>query len=207
MNEFSLSTFLTSLASVAAAIFTALAARYSKLAAESSEKAVDYSKQALAEQKSPFMVIDHLEALNEDNSKFPVLVYLTNIGKGAARIMVVNISNIVFENLLCGDIRADIGTPISVAPSGRNHIKFWLPEKGKRVPVIFSVYYWDIDEICYRTKFNIILHISEKNEASYGTEYEVFNNLGSNIKHPDKVKHWNYNRDKNDYYSKLDEIK
>lgn len=196
LNECSLSTFLTSLATVAAAIFTAVAAGYSKVAAESSRK-------ALAEQKSPFMVIDHLEAVNEDNGKFPVLVYLTNIGKGAARIMVVNISKIEFEN---NDIRADIGTPISVAPSGQNHVKFWLPEKGKEIPIIFSVYYWDIEGICYRTKYSIILHITENNEASYGTEYEVFKNLGSNKKHPDKVKHWNQNRDMNDEYSKLDEI-
>ena len=134
----------------------------------------------------PFIIIDRVEAANfKENDKYPVYVYLSNIGKGVARVLVVDLNS--------SDIRVDIGTPISVGPSGTTHIKIWLPKKDEPKKLLFSVYFWDIDKMCYRTEFNIVLKVTDIPTggyiASYGSEKEYLTPIGKK-EPPEKVLHW-----------------
>lgn len=166
---------ITSIATAIAAIAAAQAAKYSKNAV------IEQKKESL-----PFLVIDHVEAsLLKEYAGYPVYIYLTNIGKGVARVLAVD--------LFTKEIRADIGTPISVALSGITHVKIWLREKEVTERICFSMYYWDIDMLCYRTEFDINLRVTLMDTggfyASYGQNKEQMLAIGKKD-FPDNVLHW-----------------
>jgi hypothetical protein len=170
LNEANSGSTVTYLLNLLTAIATIVAAGGAAVSAFFSKKAADFSKLAIAEQKKesrPFMVIDHVEADHmKDGNLYPVNIYLTNIGKGAARVLVVDLND--------DTIRAGIEPPISVGPTGVTHVQILLPEKDVLKILALSVYYWDIDNCCYRTELSIAVKVFFWQTGSLFASYGCF---------------------------------
>ncbi|MDK2855333.1 MAG: hypothetical protein PWQ41_1734 [Bacillota bacterium] len=96
-------------------------------------------------QKSRYCLLDPEAPLSEsrrlDFERYPAYLYFTNLGKGLARLLVVDLDT--------KDIVCTIGTPVSIGPGRMAHVKLWLPQHNVNYSVKLALYYWSIEGQCF----------------------------------------------------------
>jgi hypothetical protein len=83
--------------------------------------------------------------LGRVHKNYPVSVHFTNLGKGPARVLVIETNR--------PDLEAKIGQPISVGSDSSTTITLYFGTDDESV--LLSLYYWDVDNVCYRTEASL----------------------------------------------------
>ncbi len=96
----------------------------------------------------PIMSFLHCKVWKEENGTYPIYIYFKNTGKGIARIYVIDTDT---------GLQTHIGEHITVGVNDQAYVKVWLHETEKQEEFRFSLYYWDIEEHCYRTEGHLQL--------------------------------------------------
>jgi len=99
------------------------------------------------------------ESRRLDFERYPAYLYFTNLGKGPARLLVVDLDT--------KDIVCHIGTPLSIGPGSTACLKVWLPEHEVNYSVKLALYYWSIESHCFSTQVRVsLLHQPTFDEVS-----------------------------------------
>lgn len=123
--------------SATATAFAAIAAGY---AAYMSKKQVDAAHK-------PVLALTKVQAFPiPENETHPINLVLSNYGNGVANVLAVDLDK---------NIKTHIGAPINIGSQGEVTIKMWLPLTNMEYKIRLSVYYWDIQKLCYRTEIQI----------------------------------------------------
>ena len=125
--------WITSLAIACAAVFAFLAARAARQSVTQQAKLVESAVNPILGLKQAWAGISV-----EEPPGYPVHLYLTNYGQGAAWVLRVTASMGSYP------VDAHVGTPLCVGPGCEAVIQVWLPEKDKEYSIAMNVYYWDV---------------------------------------------------------------
>jgi hypothetical protein len=115
------------------------------------------AKKQIDQELKPVLALSGAEAsLCTEDGLYPIFLIFSNYGKGAANILALVLDN--------DDVKAHISTPINIGSEGEARIKIWLPTALEEYAIRLSVYYWDIQGLCYRTEIqtDLILKISDR---------------------------------------------
>lgn len=146
------------------AIFTAITALGTLCAAIAAARSASLSKKNIEELKMhreiemrPVLGISSWDAkvrIDQDehsikNGLYPAYLFFSNLGRSYAQVLAVELHN--------KNITAHIGLPLNIGSGEKTHVKIWLPCKDKEVPIKLSLYYWDIENRCFRTELFVYL--------------------------------------------------
>lgn len=165
------------------AVFTAIAAGAAWLSAKQ-------NKMLIQAEVRPVLGFKEAVALPPENSGYPVHLYFTNHGKGAAWVLETH----CWEKGSKKQLRAHVSTPVCIGTGETTGgIKIWLPQKQQQFQVILEVYYWSIHESAHCTKLDAVLSW----KSSVNPIAEIFINsewVTHNIKRtrPKNVQHGDY---------------
>lgn len=130
-----------------AAVFTAITA----IAAW---KSATQNKMLVEAGVRPVLGFKEAVALPPENSCYPVHLYFTNHGKGAAWVLETH----CWEKESRKQLGAHVSTPVCIGPGETTGgIKIWLPQENQQFQVLLDVYYWSIHESAHCTKLDAVL--------------------------------------------------
>lgn len=129
------------------AMATSAAAIFAAIAAFAAWKSSNKQAELVAVDVRPVLgLTEALIGLSENC--YPINLYFTNYGKGAAWIRKVEVKE--------GDkpIETNIGVPLCVGPGTISNIQIMLPEQNKKYNLTVSLYYWDVNDSAHCTTLN-----------------------------------------------------
>lgn len=126
------------------ALATFVAALFTFKAASAAKKSADKQAELVAADIRPVLGLTDAAA-GLDEKYYPISLYFTNHGKGAAWILTVKANEKEMP------IEAHIGTPVCVGPDARGEIKLFLGEINKVYEIKICLYYWDINGDAHST--------------------------------------------------------
>jgi hypothetical protein len=165
-----------------AALAAALAAMY---AAYQSKRSVQEQAALRRAELQPVLGVTDVEPTINfvvGHRYYPALVHFTNLGKGSARVLVVESNR--------RDIEVEIGSPISVGSNSSTAITLLLNTQNESMSM--SLYYWDIEDHCYRTEVTLHLKLffdDEEPIARWRADVDRTVTV-KNKKPPPKVLNW-----------------
>ncbi len=166
-------------------IFTAIAAISAAISAYLSYIAIEEQRKIGF---MPVISFKEAEALSKEDAGYPINVDFINCGKGMANVMVINTDR--------NDININIGVPTGIGPGMQTNVKIWLNEANKREKLNLALYYWDIDDRCYRTELTLDLKYNEpyqrhSNDLYFVEYHDVVPVVEKNQQKPkEKILHW-----------------